>query len=512
MEIKQKFEWKKSFSVPVLVLAASLILLNLISRNWFDRIDLTDNKMYTLSSSSRSVVKKIDDLMTMKVFFSNNLPGEYGNNRRYLQDILEEYAAYSKGNIRFEFNTPEDNEEIGQEAQRLGVQPVQLQVIENDKMEVKKVHMGLAILYQDEKEVIPVIQSTTGLEYEITTKIKRLVETEKPVVGIAKTESQTDVENSAIMDKLRQRYTVRSVDLNSAISKEIELLLLNGVEDSLTSDEKENLTSYMDRGGNLFLGQSHIKSDLSTQQASVISSDIFEIIHTYGIELGENLVLDRTCGRVNVQQNMGFIRMAVPMEYPLLPIIRSFNKDEVVVSGLEQVQLFFASEVSDVDSLSEKFEVNVSPLMYTSGKSGLMTGYFNLNPDPKNNPALKNLDQPKKMVAVRAERTDKGSGLLSQLILVSDSRFFMDGAGGSSPENHILVMNSVDYLLGDKELISLRSREITSRPLDPELEDGTKRFLKWLNILLPSILVVGFGFFRISRLKSRSKILEEFYD
>jgi len=165
-----------------------------------------------------------------------------------------------------------------------------------------------------------------------------------------------------------------------------------------------------------------------------------------------------------------------------------------------------------VDSLSEKFEVNVSPLMYTSGKSGLMTGYFNLNPDPKNNPALKNLDQPKKMVAVRAERTDKGSGLLSQLILVSDSRFFMDGAGGSSPENHILVMNSVDYLLGDKELISLRSREITSRPLDPELEDGTKRFLKWLNILLPSILVVGFGFFRISRLKSRSKILEEFYD
>jgi ABC-type uncharacterized transport system involved in gliding motility auxiliary subunit len=150
--------------------------------------------------------------------------------------------------------------------------------------------------------------------------------------------------------------------------------------------------------------------------------------------------------------------------------------------------------------------------MYTSNRSGMMTGFFNLNPDPKSNPSLKSLDQPKKLVAVRSERTHKESGLLSQLILVSDSRFLIDGAGGSSLENHILVMNAVDYLLGDKELISLRSREITSRPLDPELKDGTKRFLKWLNILLPSVLVIGFGFFRISRLKSRSKILEEVYD
>jgi ABC-type uncharacterized transport system involved in gliding motility auxiliary subunit len=230
------------------------------------------------------------------------------------------------------------------------------------------------------------------------------------------------------------------------------------------------------------------------------------------VNLEENLVLDKTCGRVNVQQNMGFIRMAVPMEYPLLPIIRSFNKDEVVVSGLEQVQLFFASEVSNVDSLGNDYEVNILPLMYTSNRSGMMSGNYNLNPDPKNNPSLKSLDQPKKLVAVRSERTDKKSGLLSQLILVSDSRFLIDGAGGSSPENHILVMNAVDYLLGDKELISLRSREITNRPLDPELEDGTKRFLKWINILLPSVLVIGFGFFRISRLKNRSKVLEEFYD
>ena len=197
MEMKSKFEWRKSLVGPAGAVLVILIILNLISRNWFGRLDFTKEKMYTLSESSRSVVAKIDDLMTMKVYFSGNLPWQYGNNRRFLQDILEEYAAFSRGNIRFQFYKPGENEELEQEAQQAGIQPVQLQVIENDKMEVKRVFMGLAIIYQDEKEVIPVIQTTTGLEYDITTKIKRLVETNKPVLAIAKAEGQ-ETENRNI--------------------------------------------------------------------------------------------------------------------------------------------------------------------------------------------------------------------------------------------------------------------------------------------------------------------------
>ena len=72
-------------------------------------------------------------------------------------------------------------------------------------------------------------------------------------------------------------------------------------------------------------------------------------------------------------------------------------------------------------------------------------------------------------------------------------------------------MNAVDYLLGDRELIALRSREITSRPLE-ELEDAEKSRWKWINILLPSILIVGFGFIQLKRENGRAKILEEIYD
>ena len=87
----------------------------------------------------------------------------------------------------------------------------------------------------------------------------------------------------------------------------------------------------------------------------------------------------------------------------------------------------------------------------------------------------------------------------------------VDEGVGAAGENHIFIMNAADYLLGDKELISLRSREITNRPLE-ELEDEEKSRWKWINIILPSFLIVGFGFIRLKHESNRAKILEEIYD
>ena len=107
--------------------------------------------------------------------------------------------------------------------------------------------------------------------------------------------------------------------------------------------------------------------------------------------------------------------------------------------------------------------------------------------------------------------TDSAAASISQLVLISDSKFMADDGGGGAGENHIFIMNAIDYLLGDRELIALRSREITNRPL-LELQDNTKSKWKWINILLPSILVIAFGIFRMRREANKSKILEEIYD
>ena len=226
------------------------------------------------------------------------------------------------------------------------------------------------------------------------------------------------------------------------------------------------------------------------------------------MNIEENLVLDKTCGKVNVQQNMGIFRMAVPMDYPFIPIIKNFNSNEIIVSGIEQHQVLFPSEIL-IDTLVSSY-TKLFPLLTSSNKSTTMSGVYNLNPDPKANPFFSKLNESGKIIAVRSEINNPANDLPNNIILISDSKFISDNGSGGIAENHIFILNAIDYLMGDSELISLRSREITTRPLK-ELENGTKSTWKWINMIVPSIIIVSFGFLRFRREKNRSKQLEDIY-
>ena len=488
------------------VLVGVLLLLNLIGRNWYKRFDLTDNKMYSLSKSSENVVEKIDDLLTMKVYFSDDLPGELSNTQRFLQDLLEEYEAKSD-NIRFFFTNPESNDQLEEEARKDGIQPVQMQVVEDDKLEIKRVYLGMVLLYEDKKETIPVIQTATGLEYLITTKIKTLVNTDKKTIGIANLSKSIDIKTENLSNQLRQHHITRPVELSNEglIDESIDVLLVSGATDTLDSVTVSNLSSFLDSGRGVFFAQGGVTTDMQTQQASVINSNVFTFLNSYGLNVNQNLVLDKSCGRVQVQQQMGFIRMNVPMDYPFLPVVKNFNEQELVVSGLEQIHLFFPSEIV-LDTALNQSVAGVIDLFKSSNKSGIMSGRYILSPDPKNNPFLQNLNQRSKVLGASSRLVSGG-----ELIVVADSKFLSDDAGMSVPENMVFLMNAVDYLAGEKELISLRSREITNRPLD-EIEDGTRTRWKWANVLLPSLLIAGFGMYRSKREKDKAEILKQIYE
>ena len=107
----------------------------------------------------------------------------------------------------------------------------------------------------------------------------------------------------------------------------------------------------------------------------------------------------------------------------------------------------------------------------------------------------------------RIKISDSITGEEANLILVSDSKLLIDEGSGSSAENRIFIMNAIDYLLGDSELISLRSREVTDRPLLTEADGvDTKKRITWkiLNMILPTLLIVLLGIYvlRLNRKKS----------
>ena len=144
-----------------------------------------------------------------------------------------------------------------------------------------------------------------------------------------------------------------------------------------------------------------------------------------------------------------------------------------------------------------------------------MSEFYNLNPDPKANPAFTQLNEPSKVVGARAMVASKENSFESNLTLVSDSRLFSEQGGASSPNNITFIMNTIDYMLGDSELISLRSREVTDRPLLADadgIDNQTRLTWKILNMILPSIFVMGLGLFIRNRQNNKSNLLKSIYE
>lgn len=166
------------FSVYLLV----VVLLNVAGMTLFFRADLTGNRLYSLSDVSRQVVSTLTEPMTIKVFFTRNLPAPYNGTEQYLRDLLAEYGASANHffNYRFYDVSPDqgdlrnDTVENQTLAGDYGINPIQIQVVEKDEIKFKKAYMGLVIIHGDQMETVDAITGTDGLEYRLTMAMRKL--------------------------------------------------------------------------------------------------------------------------------------------------------------------------------------------------------------------------------------------------------------------------------------------------------------------------------------------------
>ena len=165
-----------------LIYLAVVILVNVAGITLFFRMDLTDNRIYSISKASQKVVDTLSEPLTIKVFFTKNLPAPYNNTERYLHDLLQEYAIYANKffNYRF-YNVSAEEGEVTdktQENQKLannyGIHPIQIQAVEQDEVKFQRAYMGLVMIHGDLIETIPTITSGEGLEYKLTTTIQKM--------------------------------------------------------------------------------------------------------------------------------------------------------------------------------------------------------------------------------------------------------------------------------------------------------------------------------------------------
>ncbi len=205
-----------------------IVLLNLAGRTFFTRVDLTANQLYSLSGISRRVVSTLTEPLTIKVFFTQDLPAPHNNTELYLQDLLKEYALHGNTHFNYRFyNVSPETEGIGDDtranremAREYGIDPVQIQVVEKDEVKFKQAYMGMVLIHGDILERIPTITSTDGLEYTITTAIQKLNNKVSALLGLSEN-VQVKLVLSSSLYKVAPYMNIAALDTYPERIKEI---------------------------------------------------------------------------------------------------------------------------------------------------------------------------------------------------------------------------------------------------------------------------------------------------
>lgn len=487
---------KKSLLPYILLVAGILILLNILANRFFFRIDLTEDKRYTLSDATKSILNEFEDPVTVTAYFSEGLPPNIDQTRIEFKDLLSEYVTRSRGKILYEFINPNKDQMVEQEAMQNGIQPVVINVREKDQSVQKKAYLGAVLKYGEKTEIIPFIQPGSAMEYSLSSAIKKLTVAEKKLVGFIQGHGEPGI---SAMQQANQALNVlneiEGVNLtDSTYLARYETLVLIAPTDSIPQNHLKMLDEYLAQGGNMVVAINRVDGDLQQSMGNEITTGLETWLADKNIVVDKNFIVDSNCGSVNVVQQQGAFSFQSQVSFPYLPIFSKFA-DHPVTSGLEAVIMQFASSITYTGDTTKSF----TPLVFSSEKSGTQSVplYFNIQKQWTEN------DFPLQNVVAAGVLEGKIAGASdAKLVVFGDGNFAVNGQGQQAqqlaPDNVNLLVNAVDWLSDDTGLIGLRTRGVSSRLLD-QIEDGRKNFLKWLNVLLPVLLIIAYGIIRAQR-------------
>jgi gliding-associated putative ABC transporter substrate-binding component GldG len=504
---------RKKIQTSIILVFGIIILLNLISSKMFFRLDFTADKRYSLSEATENILDELNDPVTVTAYFSEDLPPDIAKVRQDFQDLLVEYSNLSGGQVVFEFINPNEDQQTETEAQQNGISPIMINVRERDQMKQQRAYLGAVVQLGEKKEIIPFIQPGSAMEFALSSSIKKIAVQSKPKIALLKGNGEPGISSlQQLYTSLSVMYEIEEFEFNDSVKSVpfiYKTLVVIAPTDSLPVEYFSYLDEYLSKGGRMIVALNEVDGDLQNSQGSVQSTGFGDWLAGKGLEVEPSFVVDQSCASVTVQQRQGMFVMNTPIRFPYLPIITNFM-EHPITEGLEAVILPFASPINITPTDTS---INIYPIAVSSGKSGIEKAPLFFNIQKEWRPSDFNLQS----VTIGAVMEGKLSGSTeSKMVVFGDGDFVVNGEGQQAqqvqPDNINLMVNTIDWLSDDTGLIELRTRGITARPIDASLEDGTKTLLKYLNFLLPLILIILYGIFRFQvKRKLRTKLMSVDY-
>lgn len=473
---------RRSNMVQLLLGLIIIVLLNIIGSAIYFRLDLTSEKRYSLSPSTKKLLRETDDIFYFKVYLEGDFPAGFKLLSRSTREMLDEFRAFSD-NIEYEFINPSEatdaktRNEVFERLMQQGLQPTDINVRSNDGQKQQRIfpaailsHKGREIpvnLLADQVGAPPdaiINNSVQALEYNISNAIRKLGNSGKPKVAFTEGHGELSrLETADISRALSDYYTVERVSLDGKVNALTErqekedgsfsvvnkyAAIIIAKPDSIFSEkDKFIVDQFIMKGGKVLWLIDPVSASMDSIQASNrtigITNDINlnDQLFKYGVRMNSNLLLDLNAlpipvftGNIGNQPQYSFF----PWLY--FPVLTSISQHPVV-NNLNVVRTEFISSIDTVGNPAIKKTVLLKTSEYTRiAMTPVMIDLDILRKEP--NPAEYN--QPPQPVAVLLE--GEFESLYNNRIPKEISNAPEIGFTSKSPENRMMVIADGDII------------------------------------------------------------------
>jgi ABC-type uncharacterized transport system involved in gliding motility auxiliary subunit len=525
---------KKRQALVLTLLSLALILLGLlVRRRLWVRFDLTKNRTYTISPVSRNLYAEIPDQVRITYFVSARLASSYPVPGE-IEDLLREYAAYSRGKIRVNVRDPAKADML-EAVENIGIRGRQIDIVERDEAGIATVYSGILIEYLEKAEVIPWVFALDTLEYDLSSRIRSMIRERDRRVGIMLGDSRRRWDQDfAYVDQALRRsgFSLRPLGPGDEIPDALPVLFVIGGAEELDERALYRIDRYIRRGGMVLFALDGVHVDVQGNLAARTLRDggLLAMLASYGAAVRGELVLDQAAHTLQYQTGTAAgvtqIRM---IRYPhwIGILEENGNPEHPVSARFGGIDLFWPSPID----LSPPPGVEGTPLFTTTAEAWIMKDNFITNPDESRFFAGDAEESRGKQImgvslsgifpswfGGRPMPVREGSSeelpvmpveaSPSRLIVIGDTDFassFMQYTGGGG--NIDFIIQALDWLGNDEDIIEIRNRRSfggrLNRITDPVKKLRAMAFTEILNVGLIPFSVIAAGFV-ITRRRRRS--------
>ena len=555
--------WKSKLWLLITVLF--LLFINWLASIYHTRIDLTNEQRFSLSNPTKNLLKRLDDVVEVKVFLKGDFPSGFKKLANSTDEMLQEFKEVAGNKLRYSFVSPGDemegtNVKWGDTLGGMGLYPINLKS-QLKAGEQQQLIYPVALMRYKEK-VIPVklysgipnigrqeINSAEALmEYQLADAIYKLSEQQKAMIAYStgNGEPQDARTYDLVENVLRSDYNLKTVNLNTlpVMEDTFKLLLIVKPTQTFTDIEKLKIDQFVMHGGKLlmFVDKLNAEMDSLRSRNEVIAYDrslgLDDLLFKYGVRINGDLVMDLQSDKLPFDVNGNGQYEFLSWNY--FPVFasksnHSVNKNLGFVSG----RFVNSIDTVEAEGIHKTVILSSSANARIIAAPALISGKENVNaPEDEK---FKTADIPAgvllegKFTSMYKNRlsqamTDSlekhGTDFQSQdiadnrMIIVADGDIVLNDIVKNEPiamgmnaftygsqyeyrfANKDFLQNCLDYLIDQSGLSEAKAKDYTLRLLDTKKLAAEKTNWQLLNIAAPIFLVILFAFI-FQRLRRR---------